>query len=73
MALAANSDLTKESFIITKEQARRLRALRDLRKTPTNRINLSDIAREVIEAGLDKVTLVTITASSANGTEETAA
>lgn len=72
MALAANSDLTKESFIITKEQARRLRALRDLRKTPSNRINLSDIAREVIEAGLNEVTLVSVTVSTPNGKEQAA-
>lgn len=52
MVLAENSELKTESLVLTKDQSRRLREIRDSRKTPFNRVTLSDVARDVVEAGL---------------------
>ena len=55
MALNPDGDLETASFVLTKEQVRRLRALRDLRHSTHRRVTLSDIAREVVEEGLSVI------------------
>lgn len=55
MALGPDSELETASFVLTKDQVRRLRALRDLRKSDHQRVTLSDVAREVVNEGLDAV------------------
>ena len=53
MPLAKNTDLQVITLVLTKDQARRLRQLRDDRKrTPHSQVSLSDVTREVVEAGL---------------------
>ena len=72
MALSPDSTLETASFVLTKDQVRRLRALRDLRQSDHRRISLSDVMREVVEEGLDAVlhgSNIALTASRANGRE----
>lgn len=69
MPIKTGGGLETISLVITEEQARRLRALRDSQKTASRRISLSDIAREVIEAGLNEVSFVALTDSISNGKE----
>lgn len=52
MSLADQSSLEVVSLVLTKEQARRLREMRDTQKSDHRRVSLSDVAREVVEAGL---------------------
>ena len=52
MALSESSELKTESLVLTKDQSNRLRRIRDSRRTAVNRVSLSDIAREVVELGL---------------------
>ena len=75
MALSPDSTLETASFVLTKDQVRRLRALRDLRQSDHRRISLSDVMREVVEEGLDAVlhgSNIALTASRTNGREGTA-
>lgn len=52
MPTKTGNGLETISLVITEEQAADLRELRDERRTATNRVSLSDVAREVIGAGL---------------------
>ncbi|MCG3177329.1 MAG: hypothetical protein MOGMAGMI_02301 [Candidatus Omnitrophica bacterium] len=70
MALGPDSELETASFVLTKDQVRRLRALRDLRKSDHQRVTLSDVAREVVNEGLDAVSRapnIALTASREEG------
>lgn len=52
MALKTNGGLETMSLVLTVEQARELRAIRDARRTDHNRVSISDVAREVVAKGL---------------------
>lgn len=69
MALSENSELKTESLVLTKEQSRRLRELRDSRKSPLKRVTLSDVAREVVEAGLASISHAEFSENVASGRE----
>ncbi len=55
MPLSENSDLKTISVILTKDQIRRLHAMREARSKPTMRVSFQDICRETVEAGLDAI------------------
>lgn len=69
MPIKTSGGLETVSVMLTSEQARRLRALREMRSSDHCRVSLSDVAREVVEAGLLKVSAPTVTVSTTNGTE----
>lgn len=52
MALSPESELETASFVLTKDQVRRLRAIRELQASDHRRVSLSDVARDVVEEGL---------------------
>jgi len=53
--LSANSksELQTAAFVLTKRQVARLREMKDAATTDANRPSLSDVARRVVEAGLN--------------------
>ncbi|MGI8405127.1 MAG: hypothetical protein ACR2OE_10280 [Thermomicrobiales bacterium] len=55
MATAPDGDLKSVSLVLTKDQIQRMNALLKSRKTSFSRISKSDIAREVVEVGLDTI------------------
>ncbi len=69
MALSENSALKTESLVLTKDQSRRLREIRDARKTPLKRVTLSDVAREVVEAGLASISYAEFSGNIASDKE----
>lgn len=76
MALAKDSNREVLSLILTKEQARRLRAIATLRTTEYQRVSLSDVAREIVALGLDSISgerNIGIGATVHQSTEEEAA
>ncbi len=52
MALKTGGGLETVSLVLTTEQARELRRIRDDRKRTFNRVSVSDVAREVVAVGL---------------------
>lgn len=58
MALKTSGGLETVSLVLTADQLKQLRLIRDIRKSEVNRISLSDIAREVVAEGLRSFTLV---------------
>ena len=52
MTLAENSDLQTISLILTKDQVRKLKEIRDVQHVDHRRVSLSDVGREVVAAGL---------------------
>lgn len=57
MALGESSELATFSTVLTKDQVRRLKAMRDARSATHRRVSVADIAREVVEAGLVVISL----------------
>ncbi|MGI8484887.1 MAG: hypothetical protein ACR2OU_11575, partial [Thermomicrobiales bacterium] len=57
MPVKTNNGLETMTLVLTETQATELRAIRDERKTAINRISLSDVAREVVAAGLSMVSV----------------
>jgi hypothetical protein len=55
MALSPDSDKETVCYVLTKEQAKRVRALAELRSTPHRTVALSEVAREVVAAGLEAI------------------
>ncbi len=55
MPLATDSPLTTISAVLTKEQVRRLNALRELRSAPYRRVGFSEILREAVEVGIGAI------------------
>lgn len=55
MPLATDSPLTTISAVLTKDQVRRLNALRELRSAPYRRVGFSEILREAVEVGIDAI------------------
>lgn len=55
MPIKVGSDLEKVSLVLTTEQVRRLKAIATMRGTQWRRVSLSDVGREVVEAGLATV------------------
>lgn len=53
MAVRRNGDLQVVSLVLRKDQVKRMDALVEIRSTKANRATRADIAREVVEAGLD--------------------
>lgn len=55
MALREDGDLAALSLVLTREQAGRLRSLATARSSKHRKVSISDVAREVVEAGLELV------------------
>lgn len=55
MPTAKNSHLQTVSFVLTREQVRRMRALSELRSSELRKVNFSEIVREVVERGLGSI------------------
>ena len=55
MPLRPGTDLEVVSYVLTAEQAAAIRAIRDERTSPIHRVSLSDVAREVVQQGLERV------------------
>jgi len=58
MALKTSGGLETVSLVLTAEQLKRLRLIRDFRRSEVNRVSLSDVAREVVAEGLRSISLV---------------
>jgi hypothetical protein len=72
MPIKTGGGLETITLVVTEEQAAFLRARRDSQKTPSRRVSLSDVGREVIEAGRNALTFVANTDSTPNGKEQAA-
>lgn len=55
MPVRVDGELQTMSLVVSKEQAQRLRALAALRSTKYQKVSISDVVREVIDAGLVQV------------------
>ncbi len=53
MSLSESSTLQTVSFVLTKDKVRRLRAIRELQASDHRRVSLSDVARDVVDKGLE--------------------
>lgn len=73
MALGEGSELETFSTVLTKDQVRRLKAIKDSRSAAHRRVSVADVAREVVEAGLVVVSLGHNIALSASAKDETGA
>jgi hypothetical protein len=72
MPIKTGGGLVKVSYVITQRQYDRLEALHQSRKTEGAVIKKTDIAREVIEAGLNVILTGDITGSTAQAEEQAA-
>ncbi len=72
MAVKVGDKLEKVSLVLTTDQVRRLKALAQLRATDWRRVSMSDVSREVVEAGLGVVSFVPVSSlvASEEGAEE---
>lgn len=71
MPVPRSSDLETVSLVLGKDQVRRLRALHALRSSAWSRVSFSEIAREVVEAGLVAILRAPdSTKSASNETDE---
>lgn len=61
MTLGPNSELETVALVLTKEQARRLRAIVAVRKTAHRRTSLSEVGREIVELGLAEISRAPLT------------
>lgn len=52
MPVHADSEYETVSLVLTKEQTRRLRAMSEARTTRMRKVKISEVGREVVEAGL---------------------
>lgn len=57
MALAEDGGLETFSTVLTKDQVRRMRRIKDARSSNHKRVSLADVARDVVEAGLVVISL----------------
>ena len=55
MPVPTDSSLMTVSFILTREQVRRLRALRDAKSSEHRRVSFAEVGREVVAEGLKAV------------------
>lgn len=75
MPVSESSHLKTVSCILTQDQIRRLRARKEMQSSKLRHVSFSDVCREVVEAGLDKLSRerFSISEASVNQTSEEAA
>jgi hypothetical protein len=62
-----DGDYKTMALVLTTDQTKRLRALAELRSTKMQRTSISEVAREVVEAGLAKVSSARYSDLTASG------
>lgn len=73
MPIKVGEHLEKVSLVLTTEQVRRLKAIAAMRGTTWRRVSMSDVGREVVEAGLEVVSGArhsSLSASSENASSD---
>jgi hypothetical protein len=71
MPVSQRGNLKTVSLVLTKEQVRRMTALAALRSSEHRTVGLSEVAKEVVEAGLKSISHTPISSfdASNNGAE----
>lgn len=57
MPVPSTSDLKTVSVVLTQEQVQRLRAMKAIQSSKLRKVSFSDVCREVVEVGLDSLSL----------------
>lgn len=73
MPVSGASNLKTVSLVLTKDQVRRMRALAELRSSSHRKVGLSEVAKEVVEAGLGSISHAPLSTSDASNSTEVAA
>lgn len=66
MPVSERSKLKTVSLVLRKDQVERLRMIATLRSSPNRTVGLSEVAKEIVEAGLQSVSHAPISSSTAS-------